>query len=374
MKRRREEPTQGKQRPEERVQGSKRNTHTTAAQDNATSSWALKLHPNTLDTSSRPVSHTVTLAIPGSILRGAQTRELRSALVGQIARAAAVHEIDEIVVFVDSAYEASAPDLDKTPSVICCRLLQYLECPAYLRKALFPVHADLSFAGALPSLDTPHHMRREDVSLYREGVVVDNKVSEDGVYVNIGLSTEAFLARHIKPGVRVTLELDEPEVGTDVIGNAQRGTGSMAGKKIPTGIAVAPNKPRAKHGLYWGYQTRLARTFGEIFSGCLYKGGYDLIIGHSLNGQSIDSLATNYPCPEVKPKHFLVVFGGQVGIEGCVDADETLSTPGRDAETLFDVWANMCPTSGSKAVRTEELVMTGLASLRPLVKRLCYVE
>jgi len=328
--------------------------------------WAQQLLPSSL-ASNLPVNHTVTLAIPGSVLRGAQTRELRSYLVGQIARAAAIHEIDEIVVFVDSAYEASAPDLDKTPSVTCCRLLQYLECPAYLRRALFPVHADLALAGALPPLDMPHHMRREDISLYREGVVVDNKVSADGCYVNVGLSSEAFLARHLKPGVRVTVELDEPDVGTDTTSSAARGPGNMARKKIPTGEAVAPSKPRLTHGIYWGYQTRLARTFGEIFSECPYKGGYDMLIGHSVAGKSVDTLEA----PREKScKHILVVLGGHVGIESCVDADETMATSGRDAETLFDLWVNLCPTGGSKAVRTEELVMIGLASLRPIIRKI----
>jgi len=328
--------------------------------------WAQKLLPSSLAISS-PVNHTVTLAIPGSVLRGAQTRELRSYLVGQIARAAAIHEIDEIVVFVDSAYEASAPDLDKTPSVTCCRLLQFLECPAYLRRALFPVHPDLALAGALPPLDMPHHMRREDVSLYREGVVVDNKVSTDGCYVNVGLSSEAFLSRHLKPGVRVTIELEEPDVGTDPVNSANRGPGNMARKKIPTGEAVTPSKPRITHGLYWGYQTRLARTFGEIFSECPYKGGYDMLIGHSIIGKSVDTLDV----PRDKScKHILVVLGGSVGIESCVDADETMATPGRDAETLFDLWVNLCPTGGSKAVRTEELVLIGLASLRPIIQKL----
>lgn len=317
--------------------------------------------------SSAPVTSTVTLAIPGSILRGAQTRELRSYLVAQIACAAAIHEIDEIVVFVDSAYEASAPDLDKTPSVACCRLLQYLECPAYLRKALFPVHPDLAFAGALPPLDTPHHMRREDISLFREGVVVENKVSASGCYVNVGLSSEAFIAQHLKPGVRVTVELDEPEIGTDSLINTQRSAGAT--RKTPSGKAVAPSKPRAKHGIYWGYQTRLARTFGEIFSESPYKDGYDLLIGHSTNGKSIDTVDFESRLTSTY-KHVLVVIGGHMGIEGCIDADETLSTSSRDAETLFDLWVNLCPTGGSKAVRTEELVYTGLASLRPIIRKI----
>ena len=65
--------------------------------DEAANAWARQLHPDSLKIDS-PVKHTVSMAIPGSILRGAQTRELRSYLVGQIARAAAVHEIDEIIV------------------------------------------------------------------------------------------------------------------------------------------------------------------------------------------------------------------------------------------------------------------------------------
>ena len=339
--------------------------------DEAANAWARQLHPDSLKIDS-PVMHTVSMAIPGSILRGAQTRELRSYLVGQIARAAAVHEIDEIIVFVDSAYEAAAPDLDKTPSVICCRLLQYLECPSYLRKALFPVHPDLALAGLLPSLDTPHHMRREDISLYREGVVVENKLSATGCYVNVGLSSEAYIARPIKPGVRLTVELDDPECGTEskTVGNTIPMRGAQASSKsTPTGEAIAPTTPRAKHGLYWGYQTRLAKTFSEIFTDCPYKGGYDLLIGHSTNGRPIDEVNGELYSQQAVSgrKHILVVFGGNVGIENCVDSDETLATPGRDAESLFDYWVNLCPTRGSKTVRTEELVFAGLGSLRPAI-------
>ena len=42
----------------------------------------------------------------------------------------------------------------------------------YLRKALFPLHSSLRLAGLLPPLDCPHHLRRDDLSPFREGVVV----------------------------------------------------------------------------------------------------------------------------------------------------------------------------------------------------------
>ena len=40
---------------------------------------------------------TLSIAIPGSIVSNAQTQELRTHLVGQIARAAAIYHVDEIV-------------------------------------------------------------------------------------------------------------------------------------------------------------------------------------------------------------------------------------------------------------------------------------
>lgn len=47
------------------------------------------------------------------------------------------------------------------------RVLQYLECPQYLRKYFFPLHKDLEFAGVLNPLDAPHHLRQNDVCAYR---------------------------------------------------------------------------------------------------------------------------------------------------------------------------------------------------------------
>lgn len=44
-------------------------------------------------------SYTVSLALPGSIIENAQSAELRTYLAGQVARAAAVFNIDEVIVF-----------------------------------------------------------------------------------------------------------------------------------------------------------------------------------------------------------------------------------------------------------------------------------
>lgn len=90
---------------------------------------------------------TVSIAVPGSILENAQSAELRTYLAGQIARAACIFQIDEIVVFDDlcdiPATKQSELQTDeglkraRTSCVQLGRILQYLECPQYLRKDFF---------------------------------------------------------------------------------------------------------------------------------------------------------------------------------------------------------------------------------------------
>lgn len=127
----------------------------------------------------KPVS-TLSIAVPGSILENAQSAELRTYLAGQIARAACIFRVDEIIVFDD--YGTNGP-ADKKKSKAdtttedgqtirhCClqlaRILQYLECPQYLRKFFFPLHKDLKFSGLLNPLDAPHHLRQQNDFIFR---------------------------------------------------------------------------------------------------------------------------------------------------------------------------------------------------------------
>lgn len=76
----------------------------------------------------------------GSIVDNAQSPELRTYLAGQIARAATVFNIDEVVVFcettsksgvgktsVDGEFKGASKSSD--PNVFLARILQYLETP-----------------------------------------------------------------------------------------------------------------------------------------------------------------------------------------------------------------------------------------------------
>ncbi|KAF7407820.1 hypothetical protein HZH66_002357 [Vespula vulgaris] len=296
---------------------------------------------------------TITIAIPGSILDNAQSAELRTYLAGQIARAACIYKVDEIVVFDDKGViTESEKKKVRTDEVlgetrICClqlvRILQYLECPQYLRKHFFPIHKDLQYAGVLNPLDAPHHLRQQDISLYREGVVSNKPVKAGkGSQVNIGLLNEIRVDKVLMPGLRVTVKIPSDQENP---------------KKMK-GIIVSPTEPRSETGIYWGYNVKLAKNLSEVFKNCSYKEGYDLTIGTSDKGTSIDDISPK----SLKYDHALIVFGGLSGLEAALEVDPDL--PDEDPSSVFHKYLNICPQQGSRTIRTEEALLLSLAELR----------
>ncbi|XP_071568004.1 putative methyltransferase C9orf114 homolog [Temnothorax nylanderi] len=296
---------------------------------------------------------TVTVAVPGSILDNAQSPELRTYLAGQIARAACIYQVDEIVVFDDKGEitEDEKRKIRKDDALgearLGClqlaRILQYLECPQYLRKYFFPLHKDLQYAGLLNPLDAPHHLRQEDEFLYREGIVTNKPIKVGrGSQVNVGLLNEIHVDKVLKPGLRVTVRIP-PE---------------QPNRKKLRGIIVPPNVPRAETGVYWGYTVKLVKNLTEVLTNCQYKEGYDLTIGTSDKGTSIDEIGAK----SLEYRHCLVVFGGLAGLEAAVDVDPHLNVD--DPSLVFHKYVNVCPQQGSRTIRTEEAILLTLAELR----------
>jgi len=291
--------------------------------------------------------YTVSVAIPGSICDNAQSPELRSYLAGQVARALSIFNVDEVVIFNDnpgvkikgSAFEGVTKKTN--PNIVLARILQYLETPQYLRKALFPVHPDLKYAGLLNPLDCPHHMRANEKAPFREGVVLKRPVKKGrGSFVDCGIDKEVQLDREITAGTRVTVRMESYDTGS----------------KYYRGTAISPDTPRTEQGLYWGYRVRLADTLSAAFTECPYSAGYDMTIGTSDTGTCIDNVEVRHF------SHCLIFLGGLQGLEPVIESDESLSNT--SAVDLFDYYLNTCPDQGSRTIRTEEALFITLSSLR----------
>ncbi|KAG0323990.1 hypothetical protein BGZ99_002298 [Dissophora globulifera] len=324
-------------------------------------------------------SWTVSIALPGSILDGSLTVELKTYLAGQIARACVLFNVDEIVIYNESAKGLSKENLGKDdylpksdPNLFLGRVLQYLETPLYLRKLLFPMHRDLKFAGLLNPLDPPHHVHLDDRSLYREGVVVRARDQNYSI-VNCGMRKEVLIDRLVPTGSRVTVRIHGAERDKKKLDKNSKTQAAIAAmeaslsddkaalQKYFMGTVVSPKTPREETGYYWGYQVRLADTISKVFTESPYPNGYDLTIGTSDKGTPLTP-AVSSSIPHFS--HALIVFGGATGIESAVEADEDLKCDADEAKDMFDFWLNTCPAQGSRVVRTEEALMITVAALQ----------
>ncbi|KAG9457929.1 hypothetical protein H6P81_002437 [Aristolochia fimbriata] len=298
---------------------------------------------------------TVSIAVAGSIIDNAQSYELATRLAGQIARAATIFRIDEVVVF-DSQGSSSenssvtkAEDIDGNGSgaTFLVRILKYLETPQYLRRSLFPKHNDLRFVGLLPPLDAPHHLRKHEWAPYREGITLNERPSNStGTVVDVGLSKNVAVEPVMESGVRVTVAMGtERHLESD-----------------PVLKVVSSVEPKEK-GLYWGYKVRYAPNISSVFKECPYEGGYDHSFGTSEHGIIIDSSELMMPTF----RHLLIAFGGLAGLEENFEEDSNFK--GKDVRDVFSSYMNTCPHQGSRTIRTEEAIFISLQYFQGPIKR-----
>ncbi|KIV89292.1 hypothetical protein PV10_08870 [Exophiala mesophila] len=313
-----------------------------------------------------PRSHTLSIALPGSVIANAKSHDQKTYLAGQIGRALAVFCVDEIVIFDDEDAAAQKSrrvvgDNDYTafshPNHFLAHILSFLETPPHLRKTLFPMHPNLRTAGTLPSLDMPHHLRANEFCEYREGVTLAPSAGTQGSLVDVGLAEPWSVEdQDIPPGTRVTLRLDSSD--------------STAAS------AVSPSTPREESGYYWGYTVRSCDSLSNVFTECPFDGGYDISFGTSERGTSLEDTMGQFGLvgPDAPNfEHVLVVFGGVAGLETAARNDSALQQMrinGNNVSELFDHWINVLPGQGSRTIRTEEAVWLGLMGLKPFVNSL----
>lgn len=76
--------------------------------------------------------YTVSIAVAASCIENAQNLELATLLAGQIARAAAIFNVDEVVVLDDVPGKQSGHV--SSAAALFARVLQFMETPQYLKK------------------------------------------------------------------------------------------------------------------------------------------------------------------------------------------------------------------------------------------------
>ena len=310
-----------------------------------------KEHPEF--TKSTKVNYTLSVLIPSSIVDNAQSKELRTYLIGQIARTLGIFKISEVIIFHDKLKDNSKDYIN-----YFIKNLQYLETPQYLRKTLFPMSEDLKLSGLMNPLESQHHLRKDEWSQYREGCILDRPVNGDYSWVNIGLNKDCKINQKIPARTRVTVKLNELNFNPKL--------------KYYTGTLVSMSEPFIKNGTYWGYIVRVCETYNDIFNNSIYKEGYDFIIGTSDKGENYTK--ANF---EKKKdfKHCLIIFGGISGIEGMMNDDELNQLNNKkNIGKMFDLYLNTCMNQGLRTIRTEEALMISLAVIKPKLDEIKQID
>jgi predicted SPOUT superfamily RNA methylase MTH1 len=310
-----------------------------------------KVHPQF--TKSTKVNYTLSVLIPSSIVDNAQSKELRTYLIGEIARTLGIFKISEVIIFHDKLKDNSKDYIN-----YFIKNLQYLETPQYLRKTLFPMSEDLKLSGLMNPLESQHHLRKDEWSPYREGCVLDRPVSGDYSWVNIGLNKDCKINQKLPPKTRVTVKLNESNFNPKL--------------KYYTGSLVSMSEPFIKNGTYWGYVVRVCETYNDIFNNSIYKEGYDFIIGTSDKGENY----RNADFSKKKDfKHCLIIFGGISGIEGMmIDDEHNKLNSSENIAKNFDLYLNTCMNQGLRTIRTEEAILISLAVIKPELDKIKEID
>ncbi|CEF67972.1 Putative RNA methyltransferase family and Nucleic acid-binding, OB-fold domain-containing protein [Strongyloides ratti] len=304
--------------------------------------------------------YNLTIAIPGSIMNNAQCPELMAYLASQVARAATLHCVDKVIIYDETSQmtdhqiksyfsgDWTGEDYIKEDNVECnfhlARILEYLECPQYLRKTLFPMQKPLKFAGLMNPLDAKNHLRADDLSLpYREAVILkESKKEGKGELCNIGLEKKLRLDEkcYLPKNTRISVKLNNIDKPND---------------KYYKGNLTNPRTIRETDGLYWGYSVEIMKSLSEVL-----KNDYDNKIVVTENGERPQR--ARFTVTKQKTNNILVVFGGFNGITTALESDKMLAS--KNLGDLFDNCVTCLPDSGSNSIRTEEAILIALTELK----------
>ncbi|OYT59490.1 MAG: hypothetical protein B6U75_03700 [Desulfurococcales archaeon ex4484_217_1] len=237
--------------------------------------------------------------------------------MGIIARAAAMHRVDEIIVYNDR------PEALRETKIIV-DVLKYLRTPQYLRKKIIPLKKTLKYAGILPPLQTPNHpqqvmLRQGEI---REGLI--EKLGRKYAQVNVGAKKLVKVKRreNIKVGDIVYVRiLDESSFLGEIV-----------------------DKNSVKY--YLCFKISTCSSFKELF-----KRKWDFKIATSKYGRKVNEVLDLIKKIISRKSKVLIAFGAPK--EGLY---KIASRHGLNVEKIFDIVINTIPYQGIQVIRTEEAI------------------
>jgi len=124
----------------------------------------------------------LSIAIPDSSLKDEKKHENKTRKIFQIARAAGIFQIKDIIIYKDGREFENDSKLLST-------ILRYLETPQHFRKRLYPKSGLLQFVGALSPIKMPNQTGTSDAKQVKKGDIREGVIfPKDGKkFIDIGI-------------------------------------------------------------------------------------------------------------------------------------------------------------------------------------------
>ena len=273
------------------------------------------------------------IGIPSSFTANLSSIIQRTNAAALVARAAAIFRVKNIYIYRDPI----TTDPEVLRQVI--KLLRYINTPPYLRKDIFPLDRDLSYAGILPPLKTP---------LHKEWVAVKNLQLPD---IRLGLVKGKYFGKYI---VDVGLDKylvvrEEVNIGSIVPVELEKVKGKYIWGR------VLEEDELDERGIYPGYKViRVKNRLPEFLR--RFNG---LVIGTSRKGDLVTERYESLRHALSKADKVLILFGSfEYGLDRIL---EYYDMAPRD---VCNYYINLAPAQGVSTIRMEEAVLIALSILR----------
>lgn len=362
---------------------------------------------------------TVSIAIPGSILRGENQLKAKALVANQIARFCSLYRIDEIVIYNDTPNTSTVdeklfmknlkPDrvdleskgihLQKKVEEFKQNVAKFKqkEQAAEKRKKISKVipenvSSENSSVESAPKLNGNVFYAGKDMSRLYESNDDENLFLANILYY---LETPQYLRSLLFPivdflkitGTLHPLQCPHHQL-SDQMYKYREGVVTEEGnmvyiglqklvtvdEKLPPGTrvtvridtiyslyyygqVVAARSPKMLEGVYWGYDVRLEQSLSQVFEHCRYDTGYDCVVGVSDDefGKNVENKQFSLP----HFKHLLFVFGGLDGLKASCYNDPKLK------QILVDAKAQQPPNSSDEEMNYGQLLFHKLINICP---------
>ena len=283
-------------------------------------------------TGNTPLS--LSIAIPSSFIDVYASKAQKTQQIGRIARAAAIFQVDEILVYLDHENRKQVRNQH-----LITRVLEYVETPQYLRKHLFGKISELQYAGLLPPLRTPHHPLEKQSRGLKQGEIRDGYAFKEKNLGVIDVGVESFLplleVQSIDLPTRLTVRISRTKSGD---------------------LVARPSRP-PRPSIYWGYKVTGSQSLlGEFL---LKSSSYGYIVALSRKGSAISKKRELLHRQWKQANRLLLLFGSHK--EGLA---EILKKEGYQLSSVANHTINLLSYQGAATIRTEEAVGIGLAIFR----------